>query len=165
MQVDRTRNKEAEEVRWEAKFSNARCSAHRTADGRHYSARFVPTSKYSLFVCFCRTVPDSSPLVYFSGHCHVGLARSTSVWIPGISTLPRRPVGAGERMPVVSDERISDCVFCRPDQGRHPEDTVFAHVKKKSQPLSDVAPSNEDNTINSYWKIHIIFFLMYISRF
>lgn len=40
-------------------------------------------------------------------------------------------------------------MFCRPDQGRHPEDTVFAHVKKKSQPLSDVAHSNEDNGITN----------------
>jgi len=52
-------------------LSQARCSAHRTVDGRHYLARFVPASKYSLFVCCCCCCSDDgmngqSPLIYFS---------------------------------------------------------------------------------------------------
>lgn len=47
-------------MRGSLRFSNARYSAHRPADGRHYSARFVPTSKYSLFVCLYRTRVRSS---------------------------------------------------------------------------------------------------------
>jgi len=53
-------------------FFQARYSAHRTVDGRHYLARFVSASKYSLFVWLLPGRRDGrtdgqSPLIYFSG--------------------------------------------------------------------------------------------------